>query len=156
MKQRVYIDTSVIGGCYDQEFKEWSNRLFDDFKLRKRIAVVSDVTLDELTDAPKEVQENFETIPEDSLEIITTDLESRNLADKYIAENAVSVKFYEDALHIALATIHQVDVLSSWNFRHIVNLDRIRKYNAVNLKNGFPIIEIRAPRDIIKFEEDED
>ena len=97
--------------------------MFDDFKLGKRIAVVSDVTLDELTDAPKEVQENFEAIPDDSLEIITTDLESKNLADKYIAENAVSVKFYEDALHIALATIHQVDVLSSWNFRHIVNLD---------------------------------
>ena len=156
MKQRVYIDTSVIGGCYDPEFEEWSNKLFDDFKLGNRIAVVSDVTLDELTDAPKEVKENFETIPDEALEIITSDKESRSLADKYIAENAVPTKFYEDALHIALATIHQVDVLSSWNFRHIVNLDKIRKYNSVNLKNGFSILEIRAPRDIIKFEENED
>ena len=65
MKQRVYIDTSVIRGCYDPEFKEWSNRLFDDFRREIRIAVISDVTLDELTDAPREVQENFDTIPDE-------------------------------------------------------------------------------------------
>ena len=67
MKQRIYIDTSVIGGCFDIEFEEWSNRLFNDFKTGKRIAVVSDVTLDELTDAPQKVRNNFETIPDESL-----------------------------------------------------------------------------------------
>ena len=155
MKQRVYIDTSVIGGCYDQEFEEWSNRLFDDFKSGKRIAVISDITLDELTDAPQQVQDNFATIPNESLEFLTSDLESRELADKYIIEKAVSNKFYEDALHIAIATINQVSVLASWNFKLIVNLDRIRMYNSVNLKNGFSILEIRTPREILKFEEDE-
>ncbi|HYX06696.1 MAG TPA: hypothetical protein VE912_08170 [Bacteroidales bacterium] len=155
MKQRVYIDTSVIGGCYDQEFEEWSNKLFDYFKSGKRIAVVSDITLDELTDAPDRVKENFETIPEENIEILTSDSESGALADKYILERAVSNKYYEDALHIAIATINQVNVLASWNFKHIVNLDKIRLYNAVNLKNGFSILEIRTPREILKFEEDE-
>ncbi len=156
MKQRVYIDTSVIGGCFDQEFQEWSNRLFDDFKSGKRIAIVSDITLDELTDAPDRVKDNFETIPEDSIEILTSEIESRELADKYILENAVSTRFYEDALHIAIATINNVSVLASWNFKHIVNLDKIRLYNAVNLKNGFTILEIRTPREILKFVDDED
>ena len=156
MKQRVYIDTSVIGGCFDKEFEEWSNRLFEDFKSGKRIAVISDITLDELSDAPQRVQDNFNTIPDNSLEIITSDNESRKLADLYLKEGAVSKKFYEDALHIAISTINQVNVLASWNFKHIVNLDRIRLYNSVNLKNGFSILEIRTPREILKFEEDED
>ncbi len=149
MKQRVYIDTSVIGGCFDQEFEEWSNRLFDDFRMGKKIAVISDITLDELSDAPQQVQVNFTTIPDDSLEILTSNPESRELADKYITEKAVSSKFYEDALHIAIATTSQVNVLASWNFKHIVNLDRIRMYNSVNLKNGFSILEIRTPREIL-------
>jgi predicted nucleic acid-binding protein len=155
MKQRVYIDTSVIGGCFDIEFEEWSNRLFDDFKSGKKIAVISDITLDELSDAPVHVQDNFKSIPENSLEILISDKDSRNLADLYLLEGAVSRKYYEDALHIAISTIHQVNVLASWNFKHIVNLDRIRLYNAVNLKNGFTILEIRTPREILKFEDDE-
>ena len=155
MKQRVYIDTSVIGGCFDLEFKEWSNRLFDDFRAGKKIAVISDITLDELSDAPQQVQDNFTTIPDDSLEILVANPESRELAEKYITEKAVSSKFYEDALHIAIATTNQVNVLASWNFKHIVNLDRIRMYNSVNLKNGFSILEIRTPREILKFNDDE-
>lgn len=156
MRQKVYIDTSVIGGCFDSQFEEWSNRLFDDFKSGKRIAVISDITLDELSDAPEQVQENFRKIPEDNLEILISDLESEKLADLYVVEGAVSRKFYEDALHIAISTINQVNVLASWNFKHIVNLDRIRLYNAVNLKNGYTMLEIRNPREILKFSEDEE
>jgi hypothetical protein len=156
MKQKVYIDTSVIGGCFDSEFEEWSNRLFDDFRSGKRIAVISDITLDELSDAPECVQENFRKIPEDNLEILISDNESRKLADLYVLEGAVSKKYYEDALHIAISTINQVNVLASWNFKHIVNLDRIRLYNAVNLKNGYTMLEIRNPREILKFSDDEE
>jgi predicted nucleic acid-binding protein len=156
MKQKVYIDTSVIGGCFDSEFEEWSNRLFDDFKSGKRIAVISDITLDELSDAPERVQENFRKILEDNLEILISDNESRKLADLYVLEGAVPKKFYEDALHIAISTINQVNVLASWNFKHIVNLDRIRLYNAVNLKNGYTMLEIRNPREILKFSDDEE
>ncbi len=156
MIQRVYIDTSVIGGCFDQEFAEWSNRLFEDFKKGQRIAVISDITLDELSDAPQQVRDNFETIPDESLEIVVSDMETRSLADKYIKERAVSSKFYEDALHIAIATVYQTNVLASWNFKHIVNLERIRMYNSVNMKAGYQILEIRTPREIIKFKEDED
>ncbi len=155
MKQRVYIDTSVIGGCFDQEFEEWSNKLFDDFKSGEKMAVISDITLDELTDAPERVQNNFKTIPDENVEIIIADNESRILADLYINEGVVSKKNYEDALHIAISTINQVNVLASWNFKHIVNLNKIRLYNAVNLKNGYNILEIRTPREIINNNENE-
>jgi len=156
MKQRVYIDTSVIGGCFDKEFEEWSLQLFNDFKSGKKTAVISDITLDELSDAPQRVQDNFDTIPDNFLEVIISDRESIRLADLYLLEGVISKKYYEDALHIAISTVNQVSVLASWNFKHIVNLDKIRQYNAVNLKNGFSILEIRTPREILKFKDDED
>lgn len=149
MKQRIYIDTSVIGGCFDIEFKEWSNELFHEFKVGKKIAVVSDITLDELENAPELITKQIGKIPKEFVEYVLNTEESEFLAEKYIKEKAVSTKFYEDALHIAIATLQRVDVLVSWNFKHIVNLERIRKYNAVNLMNGYPLIEIRNPREIL-------
>ena len=68
MKQRVYIDTSVIGGCFDREFEVWSNRLFPDLQSGSRIAVVSDVTIDELSDAPLKVKKVFTDLPESVVE----------------------------------------------------------------------------------------
>lgn len=156
MKQRVYIDTSVIGGYFDTEFMEWTKLLFKDFKEGRRIAVVSDITFDELAEAPQRVRDNFETIPEKNVELLISDAMIYELADKYISEKVISGKYYEDALHIAIATINNVNVLASWNFKHIVNLDRIRLYNAVNLKNGYPLIEIRTPREILNFENHEE
>jgi predicted nucleic acid-binding protein len=149
---QVYIDTSVIGGCIDQEFKEWSIKLFDEFKNGKKIAVISDITLDELELAPKKVQEILKQIPNRYLKIVESNTETEELARQYILKNAVSEKFYLDALHIAIATYYNVTVLSSWNFKHIVNLDRIIKYNSVNIEMGFKILEIRSPRDILKVE----
>ena len=68
----------------------------------------------------------------------------------------MTIKSYNDALYIALATLNNADVLSSWNFKHIVNLDRIKLYNnSINLRLGYKIIEIRSPREILKIVNDE-
>lgn len=153
MIQRIYIDTSVIGGCIDQEFKQWSVKLFEEFKNGNKIAVISDITLDELELAPKKVQNIIKIIPDKFVEIIDSNRETEQLANQYVIKGAVSDKFYFDALHIAIATCFNVTVLSSWNFKHIVNLDRIRKYNSINLELGYKILEIRSPRDILKNDE---
>ena len=77
------------------------------------------------------------------------------LADTYIDEKVVEKTSIEDCRHIALATIHKVDVLASWNFKHIVNLDRIKGYNSVNLRLGYSMIEIRSPKDLVNYGNDE-
>lgn len=82
MKQRVYIDTSVIGGYFDTEFMEWTKLLFHDFQTGKRIAVVSDITLDELADAPQRVRDNFEALPQNTLEMLIADETVYKLAEK--------------------------------------------------------------------------
>jgi len=147
--QRIYIDTSVIGGCFDDEFKEASNKLFEDFKLGKRIAVISNITILELIDAPDKVKNKINEIPEQFLEKVNMSLEADELSKKYISEQVISINFIEDARHIAISTIQKVDVLASWNFKHIVNLKKIHGYNAVNLKNGFQILEIRSPLEVL-------
>lgn len=150
MIPRIYIDTSVIGGCLDKKFEEWSNKLIGEFKKGIKIAVISDITLDELEEAPEEVQEILNTIPNENKESLIRDNEVVELAELYIKEKAITRKSYEDAQHIAIANIYKVDTLVSWNFKHIVNLERIRKYNAINLMNGYQILEIRTPREILK------
>lgn len=155
MKQRIYIDTSVIGGCFDEEFEEWSNQLIVEFISGQKIAVVSDITYREIELAPSYVQDKLFAIPFEFIEEVITDQEVDELAGQYIKAEAVSQKFYEDAQHIAIATKHKVDILVSWNFKHIVNIDRIRKYNAINLMLGYSPIEIRTPREILKISNDE-
>ena len=75
--------------------------------------------------------------------------DAKMLAQQYIADGAVSVRCLVDAQHIAIATINMVNVLVSWNFRRTVNLSRIRLYNSVNLKYGYPLLEIRSPREVL-------
>lgn len=71
------------------------------------------------------------------------------LADTYILDKVVGKTSRNDCLHIGIATSSRVDILVSWNFKHIVNIYRIRGYNAVNIKLGFPTLEIRSPKDIV-------
>lgn len=149
MKSTVYADTSIFGGCFDDEFAAYSTELIEHFKIGERILTVSDLTLQEIENAPQEVKDLYNSIPVEFVEYVTLDEEAKFLAEKYIEERAISQKSLVDAQHIAIASINRVDVLVSWNFRHIVNLRRIQLYNATNLKYGYPLIEIRSPREII-------
>jgi hypothetical protein len=153
MKQRIYIDTSVIGGCLDEEFSEFSSMLFDEFKLGLRVAVVSDLTRRELEGAPEDVKKVLQSLPDSNIEDIFLTEEAETLAQKYIDDGVVNAKHMADAQHIAIASVERVDVLVSWNFRQIVNLDCIHAFNAVNLRMGYPILEIRSPREVIHGEE---
>lgn len=154
MKPKIYVDTSVIGGCFDNEFEEWSNKLISEILSGNKIVLISDLTVDEIQDAPQNVQDKLnELMKSEFKELITSNNESVELAEFYIHEGVITRKYFEDALHIALATINKATVMSSWNFKHIVNLDRIRLYNAVNIKKGYYLLEIRSPRDIIKPDE---
>ena len=146
---KVYVDTSVFGGCFDIEFEEWSNKLMEEFELGLKVVVISDLTLKELEEAPQNVRSLVEEIPEEHKEYVILDDETRVLARHYIEAGAVSEGYLVDAQHIAIATVNRVDVLVSWNFRHIVNLSKIMLYNSVNLKYGYPLLEIRSPREVL-------
>jgi hypothetical protein len=110
--------------------------------------VLSELTLREIEAAPEQVRRRLSSVPEANLETLSISLEAEELAAAYVAAGAIGERMRADALHIALACVARVDVLVSWNFKHIVNLRRIHGYNAVNLKNGYPLLEIRTPREV--------
>ena len=152
MKLRIYADTSVLGGCDDAEFAEHSVRLLDGFIRGERLLVLSSLTVQELATAPPSVRSRLATVPEELVEMLQLDAEARELAEGYIAAGVLSPRMRADAQHIAIATVGRVDVLVSWNFKHIVNLQRIHGYNSVNLRRGYPMIEIRTPREVLSDE----
>lgn len=152
MKVRIYVDTSVIGGCEDEEWREHSIRLMECFIRGEYILVLSDLTIQELAAAPEHVRRRVAEVPEEYVEALQLTAETRELAEAYIAEGVISSNMRADAQHIAMATLTRVDVLVSWNFKHIVNLHRIHGYNAVNLRRDYPTIEIRSPREVLRDE----
>ncbi|MFV0530987.1 MAG: PIN domain protein [Flavobacteriales bacterium] len=145
-KITLYVDTSVIGGYFDVEFAKETQELFDNLENSRYDIMYSSVTEDELLNAPKLVQDLLKTVPDNLKKRVELTEEAVKLADTYIAENVVGKTSREDCFHIALATINKADVLVSWNFKHVVNILRIRGYNAVNLKLGY------SPKDIVNYE----
>jgi len=151
MRQRIYIDTSVVGGYFDEEFKEATIMLFQRLEKKEIVFVVSDLLDLELIEAPERVRQLLQKYSADNFERVSLTAEALKLADTYISEGVVGQTSVEDCRHIALATINRVDVLASWNFKHIVNLDKIKGYNSVNLRLSFPMIEIRSPKDLVDY-----
>lgn len=153
MKQRIYLDTSVFGGYFDDEFEDHTIPFFERIKSGEYIVLFSSVTQDELELAPENVKVLVKSLRIDLSEFIDTTEEAIDLATEYIAEKVVGKTSFADCLHIALATISRADFLVSWNFKHIVNVERIRGYNSINIKNGYRQLEIRSPREFEKYED---
>lgn len=148
--ERLYLDTSVFGGYFEPEFELWTKILIDKIKKGQYKLLLSRLTDIELTNSPKNVRELALSIPDSHLEFIEMTEEATNLADTYIEENVTGKTSRADCLHIALATLNNADILVSWNFKHIVNINRIRGYNAVNYRMGHKMLEIRTPREILE------
>lgn len=150
--QRVYLDTSVIGGCFDPEFTEWSNGLIQDLRDGLFKPLLSQVTSAEVENAPEQVQEIYAELLALDSETITVTESALELASAYQARNIITPNFRNDGLHIALATIAEADILVSWNFKHIVRFDKIRLFNAVNLEYGYKPLQIYSPREVTTYE----
>ena len=132
MEQRFYFDTSVFGGLFDVEFEEETALLFEKVTLGQIKCVYSNLTESELTNAPERVRDYFETIKDGCKEKIFVTPEGLKLAQTYVDEKVVGETSLDDCIHIATATLSKVNMLISWNFKHIVNIYRIRGYNSIN------------------------
>ena len=152
MKVRIYTDTSVVGGCEDEEFAEHSIRLMEGFISGDLVLVLSSLTVQELAAAPTEVRRRLASVPEAHIETLQLDAQANELAEAYVAAGVLAATMRADAQHIAIATVGRVDVLVSWNFKHIVRLEKIRLFNAVNVESGYRELSIRSPREVTTYE----
>lgn len=150
---RIYLDTSVFGEYFDPELELWTKILFDKIKQGEYKVIYSKLNDIELTTAPEKVRNLVSGLSQDFLELVDISDQAIDLAESYLKENVVGKTSRADCIHIALATLNNADILVSWNFKHIVNINRIRGYNAVNYKLGNKILEIRTPREILEYED---
>ncbi len=149
---KVYADTSVYGGVFDEEFAEASTAFFDLVRSGEYILYVSDVVNQELSVAPKKVNALFKKfLP--TAQLIDVGSDALELQQAYIAEGILTEKWYDDAMHVALATVAECNVIVSWNFKHIVNFRKIPLFNAVNVLKGYREIAIHSPMEVINYEE---
>ncbi len=149
-KPRIYADTSVFGGCSDPEFAHVSQQFFREVQQGRFVLVVSDVTTRELVEAPEQVRRVLADLPPESIETIEVDDEAAALRDAYIAAGVLGPASGADAEHIAAATIAEVDLVVSWNFKHIVHFDKIRGFNGVNSLQGYRALEIYSPLQVVE------
>lgn len=155
MNPRLYFDTSVFGGVFDQEFETVTRQLFKMVENGQIICLYSELTIAELENAPKQVRDYFEKLVNSYGEQVELTEDCKLLALQYIDEKVVGKTSMDDCLHIATATIQKADILVSWNFRNIVNVFRIRGYNSINIKEGHQQLDIRSPKEIIQHEEND-
>ena len=102
--------------------------------------------------APQHIKEVKNKIPKDCLRYDEIDDETETLAQTYINEKALGKSSENDAYHIALAYVNRLDCLISWNFKHIVNFDKIKMFHSINIRLGYPLIDIRSPLEFLKDE----
>lgn len=157
-KIRVYVDTSVFGGTQDEEFAEVSRGFFERVKQGQYLLLISEITLDEISQAPPGVRQALTDLQRETVIKVPAEVEdeARQLADAYVAAGILGKASSSDALHVAVATVARADLILSWNFKHIVNFERINAFNGVNALNGYPSIAIHSPLEMRHDDENQD
>ncbi len=152
-KIRVYVDTSVFGGIQDEEFATATDEFFRQVREGAFVVLVSPLTTAELENAPDRVRAVLRDLSEDQIEPILLNAEVKSLADEYVRSGVLGSASADDATHVAAATVASAELIVSWNFRHIVNYNRIRGFNAVNVRNGYRTITILSPKEVVDVDE---
>ncbi len=145
---RIYSDTSVIGGCLDVEFAEHSLQFIEQVNAGRVVLLVSELLVRELTWAPLAVRSILENLPAAQLENVIIDEEVESLRDAYLDAGILSRRWEDDATYVAAASVAGADAIASWNFRHIVHLDLMRRYNEVNRQMGYRQLNIVTPVEV--------
>ncbi|MDZ4859243.1 MAG: PIN domain protein [Candidatus Hydrogenedentes bacterium] len=151
---RVYCDTSVFGGCFDKGFELDSLRVIRMARNSEITIVTSQPVLDEIADGPPHVLELVNSLPKSSIEFHALTKECISLQREYLRDGVLGARWAIDALHVAAATVARADAIVSWNFRHIVRIDKIKAFNEVNMKLGYPQLIIVSPKQVQEYDDE--
>lgn len=152
MRLKLYLDTSVLGAVCDpgpDDRLAATHRVFNSLAKGIWEGYISTLVLEELERATSTVREQIaQHLRRTPLAVLEETPESLVLAQAYIAAGAMPPDYEDDARHIAVATASDIRVIVSWNFRHMVNIERKRRINSVNLREDYPLIDIVSPWEV--------
>lgn len=153
-KLKLYLDTSIFNFAKAEDVpfeKDVTLKLLDEIKTEKYEAYISEIVVLEISRAPAEVAMKLrEVINSVNLIELPVDVNSQLLAKKYIEQGIIPAKYEDDALHIAIASVNNLDVIVSWNYKHIVKLKTKREVTGINALLGYKEIEIYSPLEVIE------
>ena len=149
MKQTIYLDTSVLSAYYDERNLE-RQKLTREFwkKLAAFDVLISSLVLSEIEGLKDDNKKRLLLRLLEGSEALTIDDESEQLAREYVSQGIIPKKYVDDARHIAVAAVHAIDYLVSWNFEHIVKVKTRRMVGLVDAERGYQPIEIIAPPEL--------
>lgn len=149
---RYYVDTSVWNFLLEKdrpEHRKVTEHFFDQMK-KLGGSGISDVVLQEIQRAPRERQEALRRVIEEvGPKLLRLNEEAEALADRYVEADLIPAKYRNDALHLAVAVIHDYDAVVSWNFEHMVKLTTRLGINGLNKMLGYREIEIVSPEEVV-------
>ena len=151
---RVYVDTCVYGGVFDEEFDLVSRIFFQQVRDGRFLLVTSATVVDELADAPLRVRLLFDDLKVGA-EMLEVGDEALRLQDAYLTAGILPSRRATDALHVALATVAACHVLVSWNFKHLVHVDLVSQYNVASTALGYRAVPICSPPEVIDYAKNE-
>ena len=150
---KIFLETSVFNFVYAEDApdkREDTIRLFEEIRKNFFLPYTSAYVSDELQNASAEIREKlFRLIPDYKVIVLNKSDEIEHLADIYVREGIIPNKYRTDAIHIATATVNDLDIVLSWNFQHIVKRKTVVMTEAVNLRNGYKKVEIHTPTEVI-------
>jgi hypothetical protein len=154
----IYLETSVFGFVYDEEPRNQDRHravieLLRQVREGQLRAATSSITTDELRSSPEPLADRLLALLVDVEELDLDDGEVEQLADAYIADGIVTERSADDARHVASATIARAEILVSLNLRHIANEWAERRINSINLHEGYWLLRIRTPEEVIRYED---
>lgn len=153
-KLKLYLDTSVLNFAIARDVpaeREVTLKLFQEIKEGKHEAFISDLVVLEINRAPIEIANKLKTLIDDLKVVeLPTEVEAEALSNQYVEHGIIPQKHREDGLHIAIASINNLDVVVSWNFNHIVKVKTKMEVVGVNHLMGYKEIEIGTPKEVIE------
>jgi len=149
MKTSLYLDTSVPSALFDNSkpIRQLMTQKWFENQANKYNLYSSVVALDEISRIKNEIKRDniYNLFGEYNIQILQIDQKVQQIAQEYINQGAIPKSEIEDALHIAVASINKIENLVSWNFKHIVSENPVRKIHQINKKLGLDEILIGSP-----------
>ena len=155
--QKIYLETTLFNFYVDEHSGDAHTetvKLFNEIAAGKYEAYSSDYVVDELERAPEEKREKMISLfSQFGIKVLGSNTAADKLADLYVSEGIIPLKYRTDGLHIAIATVNKLDMIVSMNFQHIVKRKTVKMTGAVNILNGYQVIEIYSPMEVVENED---
>lgn len=142
----VYLDSTIFAGFADPIHAVTSQRLMEDFQSGKYKPIISTLVQAETADVSDDVFDIYAEILKTHPKVVDFSEKADTLAELYLERQILKETEYFDALHVALATLEEVDILTSWDHPNILHFSKVRGFIQVNIELGLKPIQIRCPR----------